>query len=340
MAGGSYRIEDLEPYLRRVERGEATLVDIKNETGVATTTLLKYCRKLGIDRAPRPKSSMRSLHGPSLLSSLKSSLKEKFSQQHPQIKKEISQGIRIMAIPDMQVRSGVPLDYCSHIGMYAADKKPDIIVNGGDFADLPSLSMHDAPGSKKMEGARYEDDIFSVQTAMKLMMTPIKEEMERSGWKPRLVMCLGNHEDRIRRAIESTPKLEGTIGLCDLHYEEWGWEVYPFLEPVVLHGIAFAHYFCSGVMGRPITTARALLNKKHMSTFGFHQQGRDLAFATRSDGKQMIAIICGSCYPHEESYLNPQTNNHWRGLYILNDCVDGAFEENAVSLRYLGRRYG
>ena len=191
-----------------------------------------------------------------------------------------------------------------------------------------------------MEGKRYDEDILSVQTAMRLMMTPIKKEMAKTGWNPKLIMLLGNHEDRIRRAIDATPKLDGTIGLSDLHYEEWGWEVYPFLQPVTVEGIAFCHYFTSGVMGRPITSAQALLTKKHMSCFAFHQQGRSIAFGQRGDGRQMIAILTGSCYLHDEDYLNHQTNNHWRGLYILNDVVDGAFEENAVSLRYLERKYG
>jgi hypothetical protein len=262
------------------------------------------------------------------------------SRRTTNIQTQESVGKRIAVIPDMQVKPDVDLSYCARIGRYLADKKPDIIVNGGDFADMPSLNNYDLPGSKGMEGQRYKEDILSVQTAMRMMMTPIREEMERTGWNPRLVLTLGNHEDRINRAVKSTPKLEGVIGLCDLHYEEWGWEVIPFLQPITISGVSFAHYFCSGVMGRPITSARALLTKKHMSCFAFHQQGRDIAFGTRGDGTQMIAVIAGSCYEHDEHYLNPQTNNHWRGLYVLNDVIDGAFEENAVSLKYLRRKYG
>lgn len=249
-------------------------------------------------------------------------------------------GKRIAVIPDMQVKPDINLGYCRRVGLYMADKMPDIIICGGDFADMPSLSTYDAAGSKQMENRRYTDDVLSVQTAMKLMMTPIKEKMEETGWKPRLIMLLGNHEYRITRALEATPKLEGVIGMCDLHYEEWGFEVYPFLQVVIVENIAFSHYFCSGVMGRPITTARALLTKKCMSCFAFHQQGRDIAFGQRANGRQMISIIAGSCYEHDEDYLNYQTNNHWRGLYMLNDVVDGEFEENAVSLKYLRRKYG
>ena len=251
-----------------------------------------------------------------------------------------TRGIDIMVIGDMQVKPGIDLGYCERVGRYAADEKPHTIVCIGDFADMGSHSFHDEPGSKAFSAQNYKDDILATHLAMKGMMTPIKEEMARTAWKPRLVMCMGNHEHRITRTLEKIPKLDGTLGLQDLEYERWGWEVIPFLEQITIAGVTFSHYFPSGQMGRPISSARAILTKGHVSAIAGHQQGRDVAFGKRMDGKQITAIICGSTYEHDESYLNPQTNNHWRGFYILNDVVDGEFEEKAVSMKYLRRRYG
>lgn len=247
-------------------------------------------------------------------------------------------GIRIAVIGDMQVKPGIDFGYCNRVGRYIADKKPDVIVNIGDFADMPSMSFHDQPGSKAYAAQNYKDDILSVHHGMKALMEPIQQAM-LSGWKPRLVMCLGNHEDRIDRTISAIPKLDGTIGLPDLEYERWGWEVHPFMKQVTIAGVTFAHYFASGQMGRPISSARAMLTKLHTSAICGHQQGRDVAFSKRADGRQLTAIICGSTYEHDEGYLNHQTNNHWRGFYMLNDVVDGEFEEMAVSMKYLRRRY-
>jgi hypothetical protein len=246
--------------------------------------------------------------------------------------------IRIAVIPDVQAKPGTDFTFLNYIGRYIASKRPQYVVCIGDFADLPSLSFHDLPGSKNFEGQRYRADILAVHEAMKTLMTPMKEEMTR-GWNPQLVLTLGNHEDRINRTINATPKLDGVMGLPDLEYERWGWKIIPFLEPVIIEGIAFCHYFCSGIMGRAITSARALLTKKHMSCFAGHQQGRDIAYGIRGDGKEMTAIICGSAYEHDETYLNHQTNNHFRGLYMLNDVVDGTFEECPTSLKYLRRKY-
>ena len=54
----------------------------------------------------------------------------------------------------------------------------------------------------------------------------------------------------------------------------------------------------------------------------------------------MTAIIAGSCYEHDEGYMGPQGNEHWRGFYMLHEVKDGAFDEMAVSLNYLRERYG
>jgi len=156
-------------------------------------------------------------------------------------------------------------------------------------------------------------------------------------YKPRMVLTLGNHENRINRAINEDSKLEGLMSTDDLPYQDW--EVIPFLDVVVIDGIAYSHYFTSGVMGRPITSAQALLTKKHMSCFAGHQQGRQIAYGKRADGTEMTAIICGSCYEHDEDYLGPQGNLHYRGFYVLHDVKDGSYDEMAVSIKFLKERY-
>jgi hypothetical protein len=122
-----------------------------------------------------------------------------------------------------------------------------------------------------------------------------------------------------------------------LPYQDW--EVIPFLEVITIDGIAYSHYFTSGVMGRPITSTAALLTKKHMSCFAGHQQGRQISYGRRADGQEMTAIISGSFYEHSEDYLGAQGNQHWRGFYVLHDVHDGAFDEMAVSIKFLKERY-
>jgi hypothetical protein len=132
----------------------------------------------------------------------------------------------------------------------------------------------------------------------------------------------------------------GVISLDDLKYADYGWKCIPFLQPVVIAGVAFCHYFPSGIMGRPITRPDAVLRKLHMSAFAGHQQGRDIAYGKRADGRDLTAIISGSFYQHTEDYLSPFTNQHWRGTYFLHEVKNGSFDEMAISLNYLLRRHG
>jgi hypothetical protein len=253
---------------------------------------------------------------------------------------------RIIVIPDSQIRPEDDFEFLSFIGQYIVDMQPDIIVHLGDFADMPSLSQHDKAGSKSMEGMRYKADIQASKDAMATLLEPIRDLQKRQKqskhkvWKPDMIMLYGNHEHRINRAIQNDPKLEGLISLEDLEYEKFGWKTVPFLQPINIEGVMFCHYFVSGVMGNPCTTARSILNKHHQSCIAGHQQGRDIAFGRRADGTEMTAMIVGSGYEHDEKYLNSQTNNHWRGIVVLNEVEDGHFDEIMVSLKYLRKKYG
>jgi len=247
-------------------------------------------------------------------------------------------------IPDSQVKKDVDLSYLAHIGQYIVDKQPDVIVHLGDFADMPSLSSYDI-GKKSFEGRRYTKDIEAVQEAMGMLLTPMQLLQARQYhdkkkiYRPRQILTLGNHENRIDRAINNDPKLEGLISMNDLGYEGFGWEVYPFLKPVVVEGVAFSHYFTTGQAGKAASTANAQLNKKHMSCVAGHQQGLQIATAHRADGQRLTSIIAGSCYLHDEDYLGEQANIHWRGVLMLHDVHDGEFDLMPVSLKYLKQRY-
>ena len=252
---------------------------------------------------------------------------------------------KIFVIPDAQVKPGTSIDHLVHAGRYAVAKKPDVIVCLGDWADMPSLSSYDV-GKKSFEGRMYIEDIKAAVAAMRAFLAPIREEQARlirnkeKRWNPRLVLTLGNHEARITRAVEEDRKLEGLIKMEDLEYEKSGWEVYPYMEPVTIDGIVFCHFLTSGVMGRPITSASALISKKHQSCIVGHQQGRQVAYGTRADGSTITSMIIGSFYTHEEEYLGYQGNKHYRGCVMLHEVEDGGFDEMFISIKYLEKKYG
>jgi hypothetical protein len=251
---------------------------------------------------------------------------------------------RHFVLPDCQIRAGDDLSYLRAIGNYIVRKQPDVIVNLGDFADMPSLSSYDI-GKKSFEGRRYRHDIQAAKAAMDVLLEPIKQFNEKAKknkekqYKPRMVLTLGNHEARINRAVENDSKLEGVLSIDDLQYTESGWEVYPFLDVVVVDGIAYSHYFVTGVAGRPAGSAAAQLRKTNMSSIAGHQQGLQVTTGSRADGVRLQAIIAGSCYEHDEDYLGPQGNKHWRGCLMLHDVNDGEFDLMSIKLDWLKKKY-
>lgn len=250
----------------------------------------------------------------------------------------------ILVIPDVQTKEGVPTDHLRWLGNYIVVKRPDIIVNLGDFADMPSLSSYDK-GKKSFEGRRYSKDLGAAVDGMDALLGPLKVLQYRQAvnrkkiYSPEMHLTLGNHENRINRAINDDPKLEGLISIKDLRYEEYGWKVHDFLEIVSIQGIAFSHYFVTGLAGRPSSTANAQLNKTHSSCVSGHQQGLQIATGKRADGQLLTSIIAGSFYLHEEEYLGAQGNNHWRGALMLHGCENGQFDLNLLPMRYLKDKY-
>lgn len=248
--------------------------------------------------------------------------------------------MKILVIPDLQVKPGIDLTHIDALGNYIVAKQPDVIVNIGDLADMPSLSSYDV-GKKAFEGRRYKDDISSVIEAQERLFAPllayndkqIKNAKRR--YRPRTLITLGNHENRINRAVNDDAKLDGVLSVSDLRYKYYWGEVYDFLDVSIVGGVAFSHYFITGNAGRPAATAQAQLNKKHMSCVAGHQQGFQMATASRADGKRITSIIAGSAYEHDEEYMGAQGNNHWRGVLMLHNVADGEFDLVQVPNRYL-----
>jgi hypothetical protein len=252
--------------------------------------------------------------------------------------------MRILCIPDTQCREGVPTEHLTWAGKAIIDYRPDVVVHLGDHWDMPSLSSHDKAGSKYFEGKRYLKDVEAGNEGMKMLLAPLKELQSKQKknkekvYKPRLVFLMGNHCNRIGRAINNNPQLEGLLSYDHLYLKDW--EVHPFLHPVFIGGVGFNHYWPVGAMGRPAGTAAAIVSKLHQSCVAGHQQGKQVAYGKRADGKPICCIIAGSYYLHNEEYMDQLSNTHWRGLVMLNDVRDGAFDEMLLSIEYLGRKYG
>jgi len=251
-----------------------------------------------------------------------------------------------LMIPDCQVKPGVPIDHLEWIGKYIVEKKPDVVINIGDFADMPSLSSYDK-GKRSAEGRRIRLDLDATYTAMIKLMKPLndynalRKKYKEKQYKPELHLTMDNHEHRITRAAENDAALDGFLNLQELRYEKFGWKVHPFHTIAHIDGIAYSHYFYNPMTGRPYggQNIKTRLNNIGFSFSMGHQQGYDSGQKYLNNGKTIRGLVAGSCYLHDEEYIGPQANGHWRGIIYKHEVFDGTYDLMEVSLDYLCRKY-
>jgi hypothetical protein len=256
-------------------------------------------------------------------------LKPTFNKEQPRIFTRKRLGRMHIVIPDCQIRPGVPLDHLDWVSNYIAEKQPDAVICIGDFADMEALSKYDV-GTLRGENKRLKRDLAVAREGMQRLT------QFRSVYEPAMHLTMGNHEERLDRFANEHPYLDEIVGTHMLRYEEFGWTVHPFLKVVSVDGVDYAHYFVTGESGRPVTSARALLGRRHRSAVMGHNQKTDIAFQPVT---HQWGLFVGICNLHDEPYLGPQGNLVRRQIVVLHEVEEGRFDPMFVSLRYLEKAY-
>lgn len=241
-----------------------------------------------------------------------------------------------LVIPDSHAHPDYDNERYSALSKLIADLNPDVVIDIGDWFDMASLCSYDK-GTRGFHGRRYQMDIAAGLEAQERLLGPLRRRKKKL---PRFVRCLGNHEHRIVRAIDREPELlEGTIGLGDLQSREYKWEEYPFLQPVEIDGVHYAHYFVSGVMGRPVSSARALLNHQNTTCIMGHSHTFDYATKANIKGDRFHGIFCGVFQDYTPEFASA-TDYMWRpGVLILRNVENGDFDMEWVSMKRLKELY-
>jgi len=236
-----------------------------------------------------------------------------------------------LLIPDTQNKPGVKMDHLTALGNFIAYHRPDVIIDIGDWYDFPSLSSYDKK-TAKAEGRRVKADIEAGDKARRMLMRPFEKI---KGYDPRLVFCLGNHEERLIRFMNDNPEL---IDYFDfkLFASLDKWEVHKFQELVKIDGIAYTHFFANPFSGKPYGgTMQNKLNKAKMSFSQGHIQKFEYAREHLNDGQILNGLTAGAFYQHNEDYKGPQGNNHWRGVIWKSNVKDGDYDLEMIRMETL-----
>ncbi len=250
---------------------------------------------------------------------------------------------KVLIIPDSHAIPGHHNDRATWLGKLIADEKPDEVIHMGDSADMPSLCTYDR-GKRAFFGRSYKADIDSHLDFQDKVWHEVKKRKKKL---PKRVFLEGNHENRIEKALDASPELTGTISFDDLCLEDYYDEVvrYNGGTPGVYNsnGVYYAHYFVSGVMGRPISgehQAYTLLTKKFASCTQAHTHLFDHSLRTTEGGDRINGLVVG-CYQDYDSKWAGEVNKlWWRGVVIKNNVDDGVYDLRTISIDSLRKEYG
>ena len=247
-----------------------------------------------------------------------------------------------LIIPDPHAHPNHHNKRAEWLGALIADVKPDVVINIGDVADMPSLCSYDK-GTKGFIGRNYKDDVASAVDFEDRLWSVVKRHKKRL---PLRIKLHGNHEQRIGRAINASPELEGAVSYEDLQEKYYYDEVIPYngQTPGIynIDGISYAHYFCSGVMGRPISgehPAYQLITKKFGSCTQGHVHTADLSFRTNKDNRKILGCVVGVYQDYESDWAGEINKLWWRGVVIKRGVEDGVYDPEFISLNRIKKEY-
>lgn len=252
-----------------------------------------------------------------------------------------------LVIPDAHTTPDTNNDRFVWAANLAIERQPEVIICLGDLADMESLSSYDK-GKKSFEGRRYSRDVEAAQDALRRFNQQLDKynatrgKAKKSKYAPRKIMLLGNHEERIERAIQLHPEFDGSIGYSNLRYSDFGWDVIPYLKPVNLDGVWYSHFVPSGVMGNSISgtnVARTLLSKKHASCTVGHSHLLDYAIDADPSGRKIMGLSAGCYFEDAPDYAHATAHLWWRGLVYKYNVHDGEYDLETIDIKRMKERY-
>lgn len=234
-------------------------------------------------------------------------------------------------------------DRADWLSSLISDVKPDVVIHGGDSADMPSLSTYDK-GKRSFAGRSYRADIDSHLEFQDRMWAKVKKQKKKL---PLRIFLVGNHEHRINRALDLQPELEGTIGLNDLELERYYDIVVPYegQTPGVVNvdGINYAHYFVSGVMGQPLSgthPGNALVTKNFCSCSAGHSHLWDHCVRTDTNGRSINGLVAGCYMDYDADWAGSVNRLWWRGLALKHNVEHGDYDLEQISIERMRNTYG
>ena len=240
----------------------------------------------------------------------------------------------------------VPNDRFDWLGSLIYDIRPDYVVDLGDAADMDSLNSYDTSSPKAVVAKSYESDIKIYRDAQERLRYKFKKAKIK---RPRYIGFEGNHEHRIKLAVERDPKVRGkdygldfshlgTSTFFDEYYE------YDCGQPALkeIDGVLYGHYVTTAT-GKSLSSkyhGSALVEKMACSVTVGHSHNFSYHYKGDARPRPIHGLVCG-CFKGARTSWAGQGNEEWRqGVVIKREINNGDYDIEWVSLKRLEREYG
>ncbi len=251
-------------------------------------------------------------------------------------------------VPDQHTSRGDNLRRFTALGNYLVAKQPAIIVNLGDMVDMASLSSYDA-GKKEFVFQNVQEDIESLHTAEDALFAPIhthnkqQARVKKAKYNPLYIKLIGNHEYRLKKLLDYEPRWASTTISMNAFATRQPIDevVVPFMDWIEIDGVNYSHFWSSGVMGRPVPNAKAILAKKGVSATMGHSHTLDTASLTKPNGTRIRGLVAG-CYldPTYQGFAGPQVDRqYWSGIIHKHNVKDGDYDMSEISIERMLKEY-
>lgn len=247
-----------------------------------------------------------------------------------------------LIVPDQHAHFEHSNDRADWLAQLTIDLRPDVVINMGDAADMPSLSSYDK-GKRSFQGKSYKKDIEAHLEFQDRWWSPVRATKKRMPYR---VVLEGNHEERVERALDLSPELAGTIGFADYAFDDYYHTVirYDGGLPGIFEsdGILFAHFFPTGISGRPmggVSPARMLAQKNKVSCVAAHSHTLDFATEKNVSNKVINTLVCGHFSDYTPDWAGPIARFWQAGVAILRNVEDGNYDFQWIGLESLRKTY-
>jgi hypothetical protein len=247
-----------------------------------------------------------------------------------------------LVIPDSHAHPSYNNNRADYLAKLIIDLKPDVVINLGDQFDMASLSGYDK-GKRSFVGRSYKLDIDAGLEFSERLWEPVRATKKKLPYR---IYLEGNHEHRIEKALDLNPELDGTIGFQDYDLDRYYDEVvrYEGSTPGIINvdGVNYAHYFISGVMGRPISgehPAYSLVSKLGDSVTAGHLHTTDYSVRTGVNGTKRHGLVAGCYFDYNSDWAGSANDLYWRGVIVKRNVNNGEYDPEWISINQLEKEY-